>query len=90
MVTVNVIVVVVPDAPSVASASAMESFGGPSSSVIVPVAVARARVAPLVGLWSVTVNVSSSSCTLSSVSATVMVLEVSPALKVSVPAVWAV
>ena len=55
-----------------------------SSLRMVPVATARDSVAP-VGFDSVTVKVSSGSTAVSPVTATVMVLEVSPAAKVSVP-----
>ena len=58
--------------------------GGSSSSLMVPVAVPVAMVAPL-GLPRVTVKVSSSSSSVSSVVWTEMVLESSVGVKVRVP-----
>ena len=55
-----------------------------SSVVIVPVAVARAMVAPD-GLDNVTVSVSVGSTVASPVTATVTVCEITPGAKVSVP-----
>ena len=68
------------------SASAIDSVGR-SSSVMVPVAVSSASVAPS-ELLKVTENVSSASGRLSSMVTTEMVLVVSPAVKVSVPELW--
>ena len=77
----------VAEAPSVtAVASAIDSSGAASPSLIVPVAVvpSLASVA-FTGALSFTVNVSSASSTASSTVATVTVFAVSPAANVSVP-----
>ena len=76
--------------PSVTgAASSMDSAGRAvsSSSVMVPVAVSSARVAPA-GLLRVTEKLSSASLMVSSIVATEMVLVLSPAVKVRVPEFW--
>ena len=62
------------------------TLGCPSSSIIVPIAVGAGSTAND-GLLSLTVNISAGSSFVSPVTGTVMVLLVSPALKVSVPLV---
>ncbi len=78
----------IPPAPgSVADASEMLNPGvaTASSSVMVAVATARERVAPE-GLERVTVRVSAVSTVVSPLTATTMVWEVTPGVKVRVPA----
>ena len=75
--------------PSATVGESIDTVGGSSSSVIVPVPVAVPRVA-FVGPLRVTATVSLSSSVASPVKATSKVWLVSPAAKVSVPAVMAV
>ena len=84
-VTVNA-AALVPALPSATATSPIDSVGSAavSSFVIVPVAVARAIVAPE-GLDSVTVNVSLGSTVVSPFTTTAIVFVVCPAVKVSVP-----
>jgi microcompartment protein CcmL/EutN len=86
-VTVNVNGVV-PDWPSalLALAAAIDSVGGPASSLrIVPRADAVPSVVPALGFDSVTVNPSSDSTTVSPETLSVIVFDVSPAAKLTVP-----
>ena len=69
--------------PSVAAASAIDSTGGSSSSVIVPVAVAAVGDTTPLGADSWTRNVSSGSSRASSLVATVTVVEVDPAAMIT-------
>ncbi len=75
---------VVPALPSASVTSPMFSVGSESSLVTVPVAVPVAMVA-LVGAERTTVKVSLPSAVVSPVTGTVIVREVVPAVKVSVP-----
>ena len=80
---------VVPLSPSVTLGESIDSVGAPSSSMIVPVPVAVAIVAPVAPL-RVTTTVSTDSSSVSPVTDTSKVRLVVPAAKVSVPAVIAV
>ena len=78
--------VAVPLLPSVTEGDDTDITGGPSSSVMVPVAAAALlESTALVGLDRVSVNVSLSSSSASSATATDTVLVVSPTANVSVP-----
>ena len=70
--------------PSAALGESIDTVGGSSSSVIVPVPVAVPRVA-FVGPLSVTATVSFSSSVASPVTTTSIVCVVVPGVKVSVP-----
>ena len=76
----------VPSSPSVTEGESTEITGGPSSSVMVPVAAAALlESTALVGLDRVSVNVSFASSSASSKTATDTVLVVSPTANVNVP-----
>ena len=77
-----------PPFPSATFGEEIDSSGGSSSSAMVPVAVAAGSVARD-GALNLTTTVSSGSSAPSPVTATAMVLLVSPARKVSVPAAMA-
>ena len=82
-------VAAVPGAPSATLGLLMDTVGASSSSVMVPVPVAVARVA-FTGALRVTITASSASSAVSPVTVTSIVCVVVPAAKVSVPAVSAV
>ena len=86
----RVTVKVIEPLSSTALASAMDSRGRGSSSVIVPVAVTPAASAVPSALPRVTVNVSSSSEIVSCRMVTTACFVVSPGAKVTVPAATAV
>ena len=83
--TANGSVAVPPKPPSFTLGESIDTVGGSSLSVMVPVAVVRLPRVALAGLDKAIVNVSAASSVLSSVVRTVTVLVVSPGEKLNAP-----